>query len=939
MANKQSLPTLNEPKSGFINSNAMGNVTAVKDWKEKKWASVANLSNGIVGVSTAYKNMKHTEMLAKLDNLQQQNLHNLGDAKDPCELPDLINNANKSYDDLFKDDPYGKSFYESEAYNKFKIKNEQLTQNKVNELNHKFSSIQAVATGNEISSDIALMGDPERMSNALKSYEAMLSQMELTADEKFKIMGAVVKDSFGKVLTNNPNNAVNWYNYSNGAYDKYGVDGADLIEKAKNYNKALEREKRAIENYEYTKKQREQAAKTNYYKSQILQNPDMTESILSKALLEDDKIYVDLSEFVKKNTPKSSQRSQMSKDFTKAYAEKGVKGAEDFIKNNPNAVNDPNTMTAYENVKKLNKSESDTEALLKDMQDAFSEGNYEEFRTNHLAEILAVDKTRTADSAYREELKVSSNTDDYTLLIANSNNVDNINYIAEQALADDTLTSKDKSSIVKYRNTRISQIENKADKTETKIKKQQKEKITEESAKAYGEILLEQNKGSEAIKNKFNELNDKLTITDKNKAIALYNKAAKEEGKEQKDLLKEVQEANYNKLMGDYRDGNLSQEKIDNAFENGNISIKHKEKLEQTLYKAEIKQAEQTKKDNKEQALKTIYNADANGETVDVSKLPSQDADVIKTANSVNLKNGKRVYTNEKNNIFGEMLDNSMPDDEVIEGWKNRLIEKNYIGNTELPEQWIENTLTSIRGIEQSKASFVKSKIDTLFGKPLNGKSFSEYETSLKDLAYKEALKSVADGKTPNFEEIYKNHKPTKEGLSLYYRNKDNAYYSLLANRDALFITKEVSNKDGDVTIKTKSFTLNPDYKFSDFNAYIDNVEKARMDMSDSEYKELYKPVALYLGDILNTAQKDSSVEAYALNKLRDFMYGKGNPISTPVKFYEDYRKIMAIVEENIAGRSEPSDPWGWNNYTSAIDEAVNNYMQNTQQLNGYGAR
>lgn len=939
MANNQTLPTMNlDNKVSMINSPSAGQVIA-PEWKEEKYKMLSQLTNGIVGVSDAYRNIKHTEMLAKMDNIAQQEMFKLSNANDPCEIPEIINNSYKTFDEMYKDDPYGKSFYKSKMYENFRTKYEANIIKENLNLQKKFDLIQASRTGNEISSDIALMGDPERMSGAFNSYVAQIKLLNLDPLEEEKLITQVAKDSFGKVFTNNPNNAVNWYNYSNGAFDKYGVDGADLIEKAKNYNKALEREKRAIENYEYTKKQREQTAKTNYYKSQILQNPDMTESILSKALLDDDKIYVDLSEFVKKNTPKSSQRSQMSKDFTKAYAENGVKGAEDFIKNNPNAVNDPNTMTAYENVKKLNKSESDTEALLKDMQDAFSEGEYEEFRTNHLAEILAVDKTRTADSAYREELKVSSNTDDYTLLIANSNNVDNINYLAEQALADDTLNSKEKTSIAKYRNTRISQIENKADKKETKIQKQQKEKITEESAKAYGEILLEQNNGSEAIKNKFNELNDKLTITDKNKAIALYNKTAKEEGKDQKDLLKEVQETHYNKLMGDYRDGNLSQEKIDDAFETGNISIKHKEKLEQTLYKAEIKQAEQTKKDNKELALKTIYNADANGETVDVSKLPSQDADVIKTANSVNLKNGKRVYTNEKNNIFGEMLDNSMPDDEVIEGWKNRLIEKNYIGNTELPEQWIENTLTSIRGIEQSKASFVKSKIDTLFGKPINGKSFSEYETSLKDLAYKEALKSVADGKTPNFEEIYKNHKPTREGLSLYYRNKDNAYYSLLANRDALFITKEVSNKDGDITIKTKSFTLNPDYRFSDFNAYIDNVEKSRIYMSDSEYKELYKPVALYLGDIVNTAQKDSSVEAYALNKLRDFMYGKGNPISNPVNFYEDYRKIMAIVEENIAGRSEPSDPWGWNNYTSAIDEAVNNYMQNTQQLNGYGAR
>lgn len=938
MANNQSLPNLNESKSGFINTNVVNNVVA-PDYKEQKWATVAQIGNGIVGVSNAYKNMKHTEMLAKMDNLAQQNLHKLSDATDPCQIPDLLNEANKSYDDLFKDDPYGKSFYQSDAYNNFRIKNEANIQKTVNSLNHKFNTIQAVATGNEISSDIALMNDPVRMSQALKGYESMLSRMELTAEEKFEIMSNVAKNSFGKAFSNDPNMAVAWYDASQGMYDKYGVDGAEIKLKAKNYNKALAAEKRTLENYEYTKKTREQTAKSNYYKAQYLQNPSQKDVLLTKALAEDDKVYVELSEFIRKNTPKSSQRSVLSKDLTNAYVAGGVAGADSFIDANPEVVNDPNAMSAYKNIKELNKPESEVDEILEGMEKAFADGTYEEYRRNNLASILAVDKTRTADTAYRKELNISSNADGYTIRIANSSDTNEITDIANEALSDANLTDKEKANILKYKNTRINQIENKADKNETKRQKQQKEKRIEESGKAYGDILSEENNGSEAIKNKLSELSDKLTITDKNRAIALYNKVAKEEGKEERDLLKELQEEKFNELMGEKRDGSLTQEKIDEAYEAGDISIKHKEKLEEALYKAEIKQAKQTKEYNKEEALKTIYYADANGETVDVSKLPSQDADVIKAANSVNLKNGKRVYTNEKNNIFGEMLDNPIPDDEVIEGWKNRLIEKNYMGNTELPEQWIENTLTSIRGIDQSKTSFVKNKIDGMFSSPLKGNKYSEYELELKNKAYKEALNSLADGKTPNYEQIIKDNKPTKSGLEAYYRTKDNAYYSLLSNRDALFMTKEVSDKKGDITTKTKSFVLNPDYKFSDFNSYIDNVERARLHLNDTQYKELYKPVALYLGDIVNTAKKDSSVEAYALNKLRDFMYGKGNPISNPVKFYEDYRKIMAIVEENIAGRSEPSDPWGWNNYTSAIDEAVNNYMQNTQQLNGYGAR
>ncbi len=232
MANKQSLPTMNETKSSFVNTSSMGNVVA-PEYKEQKWSTVARIGEGIVGVSNAFKNMKHTEMMAKLDNLAQQNLHKLGDATDPSQLPDLINEANQSYDDLFKDDPYGKSFYESDLYNTFKLKNDANIEKTVTALNHKFSSIQAIKTGNEISSDIALMSDPERMTKALAMYEKNLDGLELTAEEKFKIMTDVTKDSFGKVFTNSPNNAVAWFDYSNGAYNKYGIDGAEIKEKAK----------------------------------------------------------------------------------------------------------------------------------------------------------------------------------------------------------------------------------------------------------------------------------------------------------------------------------------------------------------------------------------------------------------------------------------------------------------------------------------------------------------------------------------------------------------------------------------------------------------------------------------------------------------------------------------------------------------------------------
>lgn len=925
MANKQSLPTLGESKSGFINTNSIGNVIA-PEYKEQKWATVAKLGEGVVGVSTAYKNLKHTEMMAKIDNLAQQNLHKLSDATDPCELPDLINEANKSYDDLFKDDPYGKSFYQSDAYNAFKIKNEANVQKTVNALNHQFSTIQATKTGNEISSDIALMNDPQRMNNALHTYFAQVDGLELTAAENFKLKSEVVKNSFGKLFSNDPNLAVTWYDASQGMYDQYGVDGADIKDKADKYNKALAAEKRTLENYEYTKKTREQTAKSNYYKAQYLQNPSQKDVLLTKALAEDDKVYVELSEFIRKNTPESSQRSELSKGITNAYVENGVVGAESFVENNPEVVNDPNAMSAYENIKKLNKPDSEVDEILKGMEKAFADGTYEEYRRNNLPSILAVDKTRSADTAYRNELKISSNADKYTLQIANSSDVDEIKGIADEAFADSSLTDKDKTNIAKYRNTRVNQIENKLSKLETKQEKASKEKRTEASSQALGRILATELEGSDAFARKAFEERKNLTSSDRNKVISRFNALRKAEGKEERDLFKELQEERFNELMGEKRDGSLTQEEIDEAYEAGDISVKHKEKLEEALYNAEIKQAEETKKQNKELALQKVYTADANGETVDVSKLPSQDADVIKAANSVNLKNGKRKYYNAKNEIFSEMLVNPYPTNEQQDDWVNRLTENSFMGNAEIPEQWVANSLQSVRNIDVSKLSYAKNKIDTLFGTPLVGGKFSDYENELKNLAQREVLNALSQDKEPNFEGIISKYKPTKEGLLEYNQTRDNAYFGQLGVMSNIFEKQTITTGKSDNKTQTTTFLVKKGVSASDYINYAQTIRgnKDKGYYTDAQYKELYKPIVINEGYIFNTLaeSKTKTIEAAVARRLKEL---NGNQIGNPSSFSKDFWECMSFVEEK--GKERGDKYW----FIDGVADYVSQWYKNSK--------
>lgn len=569
MANKQTLPTLNEPKSGFINSNAMGNVTAVKDWKEKKWASVANLSNGIVGVSTAYKNMKHTEMLAKLDNLQQQNLHNLGDAKDPCELPDLINNANKSYDDLFKDDPYGKSFYESEAYNKFKIKNEQLTQNKVNELNHKFSSIQAVATGNEISSDIALMGDPERMSNALKSYEAMLSQMELTADEKFRIMGAVTKDSFGKVFTNNPNNAVNWYNYSNGAYDKYGVDGADLIEKAKQKNI---QDYRLFKAFEKEKKEEEERAKKQA-KEEALNESYSTALKYKLGDISSDEVY---------KTAKSLNEKGFASEaytlITKAFPESATQTQKQItIQNIGNRINNLDNLSYFSQPIERIK-------LKRDIEEAKNLG----FISKELSKQWDEQLTPKTPEETLEDVKIKAET--------GSLNDDDLNYL-DDLVADEKIKTTQRDAIIdkNTRNQNIAQYSNQIHKEEITSNSQiDNLNITDEQKVSLKEQLKKYKTSmgyeTEEIEQAYRDINNgnyKDLLKSIQKVPASKRQPILDKWKEK---VKQAQIENYEKLQTKLSQGELTTEYLDLVYANRHINYEQYKNIKAEIIDKSVKE-------------------------------------------------------------------------------------------------------------------------------------------------------------------------------------------------------------------------------------------------------------------------------------------------------------------------------------------------------------
>ena len=229
--------------------------------------------------------------------------------------------------------------------------------------------------------------------------------------------------------------------------------------------------------------------------------------------------------------------------------------------------------------------------------------------------------------------------------------------------------------------------------------------------------------------------------------------------------------------------------------------------------------------------------------------------------------------------------------------------------------------------------SFVKNKIDILYNSPLRGKTLSEYETNLRDLAYREALNALADGKKPNFEDIYESYKPTEKGLMEYYNERDNAYYGQLGIMNNIF-EKRTFNK-GDKEDKSSSFTyvVKKGVSAKDYMDYINTIKNNRNNglYSDSEYKELYKPVAINEGYILkNLADSEvMTVEGLVARKLKEL---KGNQIGNVNTFSTDFWNCLAFVEAGGRERGESYRTWFRFGSMNDVNNLVEQWFSNSKK-------
>ena len=236
-----SLPQTTDTKKGFIKTVDSPRVPAM-DYRSgfKDVAGAIDNTNKFLG---EYTKMKYEGFQADLDRLELQHLHEMVDAKDPCELEAINERWNKEYDNALKDDFWAKSYYKSNYYNRWKDRNQEAQQKLYYRKQHEFAEICANSTLNKLSETAAMLDTPEDIAQYLRNGEAMLANTEhLTAENKYKLMTNFYKDTVSKLYNSDPNKAVAWLDYAGESYDQYGLDKEEVRTKAEAYNRARKRE-------------------------------------------------------------------------------------------------------------------------------------------------------------------------------------------------------------------------------------------------------------------------------------------------------------------------------------------------------------------------------------------------------------------------------------------------------------------------------------------------------------------------------------------------------------------------------------------------------------------------------------------------------------------------------------------------------------------------
>ena len=922
MANKQTLPNQVDVRGSYINTNGAPQMPSI-NYKSplRDVAGVVDYANQFVGTYTKLRNEQYE---AQGVGLMNRMAHEMEDAKDPCELQDIKNAYDQQLNEIGGDDLFAKNYRNSQYFqnfkNKWNLNTEKLYLNKM----HDFENIAAVSAGQEIANTLANAQSSDDINTAIQAYNSSLSEItHLSADHKYKLLSNMISASLGNVVANNPQVAEDFINRYGEHWGKFGLDTADVATKIDNRKRAMRAEARREEAHQRALIKDAREAETDRLKASIIKNPENAEAIIAEAGTIDDKMFVSLNDWYRKGIGKDKAGTQSQ--YVKEFIEAEDKDA--YVKEHLEAISDQKYRAAvnfyYDKVNKKASTTAEKEEeqnLIAGMGEAAKESQeaYEDYVEEHFVDIAKHDKTRSMQSALDKKYGIKENS--YLDLYMNDINsmdlsLDDVKAERARLQKNTLLSAADKNKVYKVLNsieTKLNSAEEKAERKEERIAekevKAQEKADKEESAQALNEVYSQVTNGSEAVNDAYLKNLSKLNTSDRGKAIrqlnTLIREEAKGDAKAENEAIKQNQAMNYMALNNQIIDGTLTDpDVIEQAAEDGLITHQNAARLQNKLHDLNNKQSKADEKDliNKDKLL--IYSNAEKGIVTPLNELKSGNSEVIRARNIEANKITENNYKKRLAEITSEIYDN-LPDEETQRGYVNDLTRLNVSG-THTPEQDVQKVISQVSNSDFDKFRNLKTKLFAFMGAPLSGKNYSAYEMELRNSALDEAYNFAKDkGRAPTTEELSQiagKYMPTKVGFNQYRDTRDSAYFNLLSERNSLF--EPVKFKTDENGTKVATYQLNKNYKFTDFDNYTQRLEQARDKISDSDYKELYKPVALYLGDIVRKAQSENTIEAYAMRSLLQKKYS--NRIEDPAMIYEDYRKLIENLETEGVDRSK----------------------------------
>lgn len=948
-----SLPNTTDTQRNFIKTVDTPKVPAM-DYRSgfKDVGAAIDNTNKFLG---EYSQMKYEGFQADLDRLELEHLHEMQDATDPCELEEINQKWQKNYNTALKDDFWAKSYYKSSFYKKWQDRNHEAQQKIYYAKQHEFAEICATSTLNKMAETASMLDNPADVQQYLVNGEAMLANTKhLTAEAKYKLMTNFYKDTVSRLYESDPNKAVAFLDSVGNKYDAYGVSSEEIKTKAANYYKAKERERLADIARAQRMEEKANKALTTQLKARILQNPEQAESIINEAANTNDAVYVGVADWYRKGLGKDTNkaRSPLSQEITSELV--SGKTPEEVYKSHPELVNDSDARTALKAAidipKKLSPSEK--EDIIKQVKAEIASLDTEDKFYDYIAEPEKLTRANVYASealknvgkqyGYGENNVVDSLKTD----ILNARTLDDVEKLRGN-IATSGLSAKDKNTLLEKANTRENNIrtrlsgeESKAYREETRENKRREKEFKQASNEAEDSLYSYENQGSDKYFSEAQKVWEKLSPEAKRRVRATYTRLAKDEKKEDKDLLKQSQQLRYNELNTMRREGTLTQDLIDEEAEKENISSKQADKLSENLWKQNEKNIETQHKTDVEEDKQLIYINVANGTPTDASELKTTDSKVISLLHTTNQKTNENNYNKKLANIKDTLWQNTkLADDvEILNDYIDELTALN-INQDKSPADDVQVIVDRIHRGEANKEKNLRDSLSRKLGTPLFKKEYTPYEMGKRNAAMSE-LESLIDNDKDVSEEVLNRiantYRPTKEGYYKQTKNNDETYYTLNAEKDNLFVTSTEKGVDAyGNEAKRTVVALSQSAKFTDLDNYIQNLNNnyglqsdgTEGTLTDKQYQELYKPIAQYMNEIIRRSSKDNTIEGYAMSRVIDVFNGKGQPIENPTELYEIYRDVINSLEEKGAERTgSVARFWGFTK--KDIDEIIDEKMK-----------